>query len=343
MARTATVRTGIPIAITGKTERMPGTRSVLVLTDRYDPTADFVVEKLNERGVPVFRCDTAEFPTGLTVHAELSGHGWRGRAHTARRSVDLANLSGIYYRRPTAFTFDTDMSAEERRWASVQARLGLGGLLACLRPWLNHPHSIGYAEYKPVALQTATGVGLPVPRTLVTNDPDTARAFVADVGHAVYKPFGGTAAITDTEGTHQLFTTRVSPEQAGAASVAHSMHLFQAWVPKDYEVRLTVVDDRFFAARIDAHSPAAQVDWRADYRNLEYAPITTPGTVRDRASVLLRRLGLRFAAIDFIVDPDGQWWLLDVNPNGQWAWIETATAMPIAAALADALEGRHRR
>jgi ATP-grasp ribosomal peptide maturase len=314
--------------------------AVLVVTDRYDPTADVVVQELNRRDVPVFRFDTSEFPTALTVGAELDGDGWCGRAWTARRSVDLAAISGIYYRRPTAFSFHEDMSTEERRWANVQARLGFGGLLASLAPWLNHPHSIGYAEYKPVQLQAAITAGFRVPRTLVTNDPDIARDFVADVGQAVYKSFGGTAAVTDSDGTHQVFATLVTPQQAGEASVAHSMHLFQAWVPKVYDVRLTVVDDQFFAARIDARSPASRVDWRADYRSLEYAPIETPAGVRAQASGLLRRLGLRFAAMDFAVTPDGAWWFLEANPNGQWAWIETETAMPITAAIADALQGQ---
>jgi ATP-grasp ribosomal peptide maturase len=313
--------------------------SVLVVTDRYDPTADLVVEELNRRDVLVFRFDTSEFPTALTVGAELDADGWRGRAWTTRRSMDLAAISGIYYRRPTAFTFHEDMSTGEQRWANVQARLGFGGLLASLAPWLNHPHSIGYAEYKPVQLQAAIMAGFRVPRTVVTNDPDTARAFVAEVGQAVYKPFGGTAAITDTGGTHQVFATLVTSEQAGEVSVAYTMHLFQAWVPKAYEVRLTVVDGRFFAARIDAGSPAAHVDWRADYRSLAYTPIETPASVRAQATALLRRLCLRFAAMDFVVAPDGEWWFLEANPNGQWAWIETATEMPIASAVADALEG----
>ncbi len=93
------------------------------------------------------------------------------------------------------------------------------------------------------------------------------------------------------------------------------MHLFQQWVPKDYEVRLTMVDDQFFAARIDARTAAAKVDWRADYHALDYTAIDTPKFVRTRVTELLRRLGLRFAAMDFVVAPDGEWWFLDCNPN----------------------------
>jgi glutathione synthase/RimK-type ligase-like ATP-grasp enzyme len=117
------------------------------------------------------------------------------------------------------------------------------------------------------------------------------------------------------------------------------MHLFQEWVPKAYEVRLTVVDGRFFGARIDAGTAAGHVDWRSDYAMLSYSPIDTPPDIQTRVRHLLAVLGLRFGALDFVVAPDGQWWFLEINANGQWAWIEDETNLPISHALADALEG----
>jgi len=62
-----------------------------------------------------------------------------------------------------------------------------------------------------------------------------------------------------------------------------------------------------------------------------------PEPVRHGVRELLRGLGLRFAATDFVVTPAGEWYFLDLNPNGQWAWIEQETGLPICAAIADAL------
>lgn len=316
-------------------------RSVVILTDRFDPTADRVVEELSNRNTPVFRIDVAEFPESLSVAAELDGgNGWSGWLQTARRTLRLADVSGVYYRRPTRFIFHPDLSADERRWSAVQARIGFGGLLAAVGPWLNHPHHIGYAEYKPAGLQAAVDAGLQVPRILVTNDPEQAREFVADVGgRAVCKPFGG-HGVTDTDGYRHVFANVVTTEQCNDPRIRRTMHLFQQWVTKSYEVRLTVVAGRFFAARIDAGSSAAYVDWRADYHNLTYTAIETPNFVRSRVVDLLARLNLRFGALDFVVAPDGAWWFLECNPNGQWGWIEDETGLPIAAAIADALEGK---
>lgn len=315
--------------------------TVLILTHPFDPTADKVVDELNRRDVPLFRCDAADFPENLSVGAELLSDRWSGQLRKLRRRVELDDVMGIYYRRPTTFEFHPDLSDSERWWASIQARLGFGGLLASLDQWLNHPHKIGYAEYKPVQLRQAVACGLRVPRTLITNDPETAHKFVTDVGQTVCKPFGG-AGVSDDSSFRHVFTTKVTANQCADPNISRTMHIFQEWVPKKYEVRLTVVDDHFFAARIDAASEAAHVDWRSDYHSISYTAIETPGFVRSGVNALLESLNLRFAALDFIVDPDCQWWFLECNPNGQWAWIEDETGLLISSALADALEGRCR-
>jgi hypothetical protein len=105
----------------------------------------------------------------------------------------------------------------------------------------------------------------------------------------------------------RLVSCTPHPYDIGDATVALTAHLFQALLFKQYEARLTVVDDELFATRIDAGSEAAKMDWRRDPDSLRYSKIELPV-------------------------------FLEVNPNGQWAFIEDATGQPITAAIADALE-----
>jgi ATP-grasp ribosomal peptide maturase len=313
----------------------------LVLTHPFDPTADYVVSELNRRGAPVFRCDTGEFPQGLTIAARLdnergAGGGWVGSLHLPERHVSLADIGCVYYRRPTGFDLPEGMSDQVRRWSANEARMGVGGVLSALPRWLNHPVDTGRAEYKPVQLVHARACGLHVPPTLVTNDPAQAAAFVTDVGRAIYKPFTMTG-ITEADTHRVTFTTPITVAEVDE-SIRLTAHLIQAWVDKQYEVRLTVVDDTFLPARIDTSSESAAVDWRTDYEAVTYTPLAgVPAAVRDGVAALMARLRLRFGTFDFIVAPDDSWWFLEVNPNGQWAWIEDATGLPITAAITDAL------
>jgi len=312
----------------------------LVLTHWFDPTADYVVSELNRRGAPVFRCDPGEFPQRLTITARLgtgdATTGWAGNLRLPERTVSLRDIGCIYYRRPTSFDLPAGMSEQVRRWSAVEARIGVGGVLSAMPRWLNHPANIGAAEYKPVQLSSARTCGLHVPATVVTNDPVEAIRFVTRVGSAVYKPFHP-MGVTEQAVHRTVFTTPVSVADIDE-SVRLTAHLFQARIEKQYEVRLTVVDEAFFAARIETVGETAPADWRTDYDTLAYAPLAAvPTPVRNGVQALMNRLRLRFGALDFIVSPDGRWWFLEINPNGQWAWIEDATGLPIASAIADAL------
>lgn len=178
-----------------------------------------------------------------------------------------------------------------------------------------------------------------MPPTLLTTSGCEARAFAAEVGPIVYKPLSGIAYKHEHDRDF-IYTQPVEVSEIDDAAIAATMCLFQQRQDKAYEVRLTVVDGQCFAARIDAHSERAQIDWRADYDNLSYTPISTPDHIQTAVSSLLSLLRLRFAALDFIITPEGHWVFIgDVNPNGQWAWISELTPR-IAAAIADALQGR---
>ena len=221
----------------------------------------------------------------------------------------------------------------DAEWVLREAVAGLRGLLAVL-PWLNHPDDIRAADHKPAQLATAAQVGLTVPPTLITNEPGEARAFAEAYGPVIYKPL--TSGVLD--GGRVIYAGPVDPATLDE-SVTVTAHLFQQQVPKAYELRVTVVDGNVFTARIDALSEQGRRDWRSDYRNLRYAADQLPDDVADKVRRFLRLRRLRFAALDFIVTPDGEHVFLEANPNGQWAWIESETGLPIASAIADALEG----
>lgn len=301
--------------------------SVLVLTYQFDATADSVVARLNDRGVPVFRCDTAEFPQGLTLSARVDGEG-RSSLDNGLRRLDLAAVGAVYYRRPREFRLPERMSEDERQFAAAQSRAGFLGVVAslpCL--WINHPAHEQRANYKPWQLRVAQDLGLNPPRSIITNDPSAARKFAAEVGAPI---------ITKSLGS-PVDTVVVDPDEFDD-TVRLCAHLFQEWVDKTHDVRLTVVGPHFFAVEIHAGSDAARVDWRTDYGSLIYRPTVVPEALRRRVKAFMREFQLTFGAFDFAVTPEGTWRFLEVNANGQWHWIEQQTGMPIARSIAGLLE-----
>ncbi len=95
-----------------------------------------------------------------------------------------------------------------------------------------------------------------------------------------------------------------------------------------------MVGSTAFSVAVLADSAAGHADWRADYRNLRYESVPVPEQVRLGMVAYLDRFGLSFGAFDFVVDPDGAWWFLECNPNGQWLWLQDEARQPIATAVA---------
>lgn len=312
---------------------------VLIHTQRFDPTADHVIAELNSRYVPVFRFDSAEFPLNLSVSARLGVGGWLGTLETSSRAICLSDVTGIYHRRPTGFHFPPEMPEAEQRWAGAEARMGLGGILSAMNCWLNHPARIAAAEFKPVQLDAAASAGLHVPQTIVTSDPAYAAKFAESVGRVIYKPLAS-SSFESGDRIQFIYSNPVRQAELSDPAIKLTCHLFQEWIEHTHAVRVTVVDRQFFAGAIYAGSEAARIDWRSDYPALRYDATEVPEAVRQGILILMNNLGLRFGALDFLVRPSGEWVFLEINPNGQWAWIEDKTGLPIAAAIADALEGR---
>ncbi|MEW5356186.1 ATP-grasp ribosomal peptide maturase [Streptomyces sp. 16-176A] len=318
------------------------TSPVLIVAASDDWPTDRVVVELEGRGVEVFRMDTADFPRRLALTGWIDpARGWTGELTTDHRTVELSRAGAVYYRAPGAFQFPEGMSGPEERFAAAQARAGLGGVLSALDcRWVNHPTAMARAEYKPVQLAAARACGLTIPATLVTNQPNDVRSFALRVGGPIVcKPVASPVLVEDGQ-LKSVYTRKLkSTDLTDLRGIDTTAHLFQAWVDKAYEVRLTVVGERMFAVAIHAGSDAAHEDWRSDYGSLTYDVITVPDGVATAMRQLMLRLRLRYGAADFIVGPHGNWTFLEVNPCGQWDWIQGATGLPIAAAIADELQG----
>ncbi|MPZ84698.1 MAG: ATP-grasp ribosomal peptide maturase [Actinophytocola sp.] len=312
--------------------------SVLVITRDIDVTADLVVRELTRREVAVARLDLADFPQRLTqtCHLAPGRSRWTGAVRGHQRNVDLSAVRAVWYRKPSPFTV-TGLSQTEEQWATAEARMGFGGLLTALDArWVNDPARLAVANQKPYQMAVAAGCGLVVPESLLTNDPEQARDFCRSHPEGViYKPlYGGPGS----ENGHRvaLRADTVTADEI-TDGVRRTSHLFQVRVPCAYAVRLTIVGRRLFAARIDTPAGVSAVDWRAVHDHLTYTRVDVPDTVAAGLRAVMDRLGLVYAAPDFVVDHQGAWHFIgDLNPNGQWAWI-TPLRADITAALADEL------
>ena len=205
--------------------------------------------------------------------------------------------------------------------------------------WLNDPFAAARAENKILQLRAATVVGLAVPDTVVTSDPDAVRALAARCPEGIIVKL---LAVSPIYG-QVIYTNRVTPAHLQQIeSVRKSPSIFQRLILKAHELRITIVGERIFAAKIlSQEDEATALDWRRKPLLNDYAvrmeAVQLPEEIKERIFVLMRALELRFGCIDMIVTPTGDHVFLEVNPNGQWYFVQLKTGEAIAEAIAELL------
>ena len=225
----------------------------------------------------------------------------------------------MWYRKPLPFTLDQQITNPEvRKFIDNECRAVTSGFYLNLGDafWVNYPQKNRIASNKLFQLKLAQELGFEIPDTLVANDPEIAREFYyKHQGKIISKPLDQ-AYLEMNDQYFLVYTNKIEEGDLEKFNlISCSPTLFQEFIPKKIELRITIVGDNIFTASIDSQaSDKTKVDWRH-----------------------IKRLGLVFGAIDMILTPEGKYIFLEVNPNGQYLWIELLTGLPISETLAHLL------
>jgi hypothetical protein len=317
-----------------------------MLTRSDDVPARHLARRLTARGTDVSLFDPGGFPTRAVLSAALTSDGRsRRRLVTDDETVDLDALAAVWLGRPgTPMPHRDVVDPIMREYIQHECRLFAADLWNSLRCRAvpARPDVTQAAAHKVSGLLVAGELGFEIPPTLVTTDPDELLDFYcAHDGRIVTKVIEQVSLLHDDAGFFRLTEPVSARDIANAATLRLCPIIVQPYVPKAFEVRATVVGERVFAAEIHAQGSArGRLDWRSyDRRATILQPHQLPDDVEARCRRLVQRLGLGYGAIDLIVTPDGRYIFLEVNPTGQYFWIEEATGLPITDALCDLLLG----
>jgi glutathione synthase/RimK-type ligase-like ATP-grasp enzyme len=320
---------------------------VLIISTKLDIATDVVVKLLNDRGVRVSRFNTEDFPFKASLTTKFLAHENGASVTCAPPGISptrLDDISSMWYRRVRSPEKPTEMLPGIYDFCLRESRSTLlGSLLTQSIPIMSAPASIWAAEHKIYQLAIAQRTGLHIPETLVTNDPnEVCNAFKRFKGRMIAKPVR-TGFVDLGEEQRAIFTSQVLESHLEDLKNAHlSPVIYQPLVDKSYDVRVTIVGSRIFTAEIDSQSdPEGRVDWRhASTPFLPHYRAQLPSSVSEKLQSLLANLGLAFGAIDLIRTQDDEYVFLEINPNGQWLWLDDMLELGISDAVADWLSGR---
>ena len=311
---------------------------VLLFTNKEDVTTDFIVRELKRQEIDFYRFNTEELSKSVKIDLNFEKEKYLLIDKLDNKTYNLLDFTDIYYRRPELPLYDDEgLTDGEKSFLQIEIYYTLEGVYRLLsgKHWFNNVFAIRNAENKIYQLLLAKEVGLTIPSTLISNHYDSVEQFL-EKGNHIIKPVHN-ARMKDEKHPQIVYTSEIK-QTIKKAEAEFNVNYLQKKIEKRCDVRATFVEEKCFAVTIDSQKlEETRVDWRKGEHILHHTPIELPREIRLKCIQLMRRLDLHYGAIDFVLDKQGNYFFLEINPNGQWAWIEHLTGLPISKEIVKCL------
>lgn len=316
-------------------------KNICILTQQFDPHADQVILRMRERGFAPMRVHLDDvIANDLTVGSDF-GESGGGILVTSRRRIRFSDIEAVWWRRPANPNSISSISREANAFVSRELHFSLFSVwfsLDCM--WMSNPGCLLRASLKIDQLMRARILGFRIPRTLITNERSEAVDFANRLGGVLLtKPMtdyfhagflareqsGDGAAQKDAAPAKGVYARKISERDiaTSTASIANCPCQFQEYIEKAFELRVTVIGDRIFAAKIDSQADSrTKVDWRHYDVPMRLSEYKLPDDIAVNCLKFVASYKLTYGAFDFIVTPEGEYVFLECNPNGQWYFVE---------------------
>lgn len=314
---------------------------ILLVSNKWDISVDFIVRQLRERELHFLRLNTEDLPYSK---CSVTFPDVSFMLPYGRETMDMTNhLKSVLFRRPgRPFEGHENPPSLDRavvdyctdQWHSfIEGLLSINDVV-----WINNPRTNDLMECKIVQLRKAVELGFHIPRTCITSSKERAQKFIQSCKGLVIAKGLYSSLIEYPERDYFIFTTPVSSlENVQSAEIGITPIIFQEQMTDKIDYRVTVVGDKIYAVRIESASASPiPVDWRLQKDGLTFIPTELPEDVRDKCLSFVSRCGLIFGAIDLVKVKD-EFYFLEINPNGEWGWLQMNAGLPIAEAIVDCL------
>lgn len=195
-------------------------------------------------------------------------------------------------------------------------------------------------------LVMAVQAGLKVPKTIVTGKTQKLNEFIASCSSGVITKAIDIDSITleNYPGFNcslHLTTRVIDPASFSDLEIQNGIPaLFQQYIDKKYELRVFYLKGKFYAMAIfSQQNEKTKLDFRHYDRDMpnRTVPYILPDDIQQKISVFMKNMGLETGSLDLIYSTSKEYIFLEVNPGGQYRWLEQNCNYPISKKIAKEL------
>lgn len=319
---------------------------ILIITNKEDVTTDFIIKHLEEN--EFYRFNTEDFIHRVNITIDISNNRFFLHDKIDNKIINSDDIFSIYYRRPKFPNFNyAGLTAEENNFVHAETENAIKGIFRILegRLWISNPFSIAMAENKIYQMVLAQKIGFLIPRSLITNIKTDFETFLIENEKQCIVKTIKNGFVDDKKTPSIIFTSDISNiTEQEKSGIEKCPTYVQEKIKKEFDIRCIVVGDKVFGAKIDSQiKTETEIDWRKGYNiDLKHEKIELPFDIVNMCIQITRLLDLSFGAIDLVKSKNGKYVFLEINPNGQWAWLEKRLEYNISGHIANLLKAEGR-
>jgi len=324
-------------------------KKVLIITHTRDnECVTQVINHINTLGGEAIRFNVDLYPTEISLTSRYVNGKWLIELKDDK-SYFLDNVASVWYRRSHHVGHKVKELLAEKYYAAASGEIkrtlyGMVEGLSCFQ--MERYSTYRRLDSKEEQLKVAVKCGLQIPATCISNSPEDVKNFIKSNGKVITK-MQSSFSIRQEGSEQVVFTNEVSAADLDHLdTLRYCPMMFQQKLEKQLELRVTIVGDKLFTFSIDSQQEIdAQIDWRKDGLKLinSWKPYALSFDIENRLLALMDHYKLNYGAIDLILTPDNQYYFLEINPAGEYFWLDKLCDYAISAQIAAVLLGHAYR
>ncbi len=311
---------------------------VIIISQEGDTTSDLVMNWILKFDVPVLRINE----TDLILNSKMSLNNDAVEYYLFKKRLDPNKITSVWFRRDTNnYSVDSEFSTQIQDEFTIYKQQ--------FHNWLcqfEHIKILGYSKLSNLnrlsVLTYAQSIGIQIPNTLITRQKTELNSFIKKYKKVMTKPLDEVHSII-TENHHITFSPKLlTSTDVESVDNQFGLSCFQEYIDKAFEIRTLFIDDKFYSMAIFSQENEKT---KIDYRNYDdefpnrMEPYNLPNEQCQLVRKLMSVLNFNMGVIDFMIDTKGKFYFLEVNPHGQFGFIENHCNYQLYKIIAQKLIG----
>lgn len=326
-------------------------KKILIITHSNDnESIETVTRQLEKYNARAIRFNVDQYPLHSSLTSNYEDGQWKVYFDHAGQRESLHDITAMWYRRSHNLASGLGNILDGEYLASVhgEVRTTLFGMLESM----NCFHIGKFSQYrrldsKEEQMKIASTLGLKIPETCITNNPEEAKKFVLSHAKGAIVKMQSAFAIEKQGVEHVVFTNIITEDNLEEIeNLQYCPMQFQEKLEKQKELRITIVGDAVFSFAVDSQKiENAKVDWRREGVELldQWEPYDLPESIKEKLLKMMDIYQINYGAIDIIVTPENEHYFLEINSAGEFFWLDRLIDGTISDQIAKVLVGEAPR